>query len=248
MGGFIGCLVFWLDLLTVVSYRGPDAALVIVGGALGLLLWPTRFKKALQGLALAIALVWLAVAYTPLTHWMVQPLLRADRLSKADAIFVLGSGLQPDGELTAIAMSRLLHGLQLLARGYAPRLVLTELPDHPSYRDAACQLMDDFALEQEVISIGPIVNTRDEAVAVGELSRDWGWESLLIVTSPSHTRRAAGALEREGVRVIVSPSVQTGYDLASLDSFDAADTHLESFGYIIHEYAGLIYYRLKGWL
>ncbi len=47
--------------------------------------------------------------------------------ARADAVFVFGSRLQTDGEPTQDAMSRLLKGLELVAEGRAPRLVVSEL-------------------------------------------------------------------------------------------------------------------------
>jgi uncharacterized SAM-binding protein YcdF (DUF218 family) len=145
-------------------------------------------------------------------------------------------------------MSRLLGGLELLGEGWAPRLVLSELPaPRPRYRDAACELMDSLGMSHEVLTVGPVRNTHDEAVAVGELVRDLGLERLLVVTSPGHSRRASLALEAQGVRVISVPSIETLFDYENLA--DArGDERVRAFGALIHEHVGLLYYRYQGWI
>lgn len=249
LGLLAGLIVKELDLTTVVSYHGDRSKVVlaaaIVGGVMGL----TALRRLLAiGTSLLVAL-WLVVCWTPLASWMGESLPRRDPLERADAVFVLGSGLQPDGELSSEAMTRLVHGLELLGEGWASRLILTELPEPwPRYKDAACELMDRLGMSQEVIAIGPTRNTHDEAVMVAELARDWGFEKIIMVTAPSHTRRAAAVLEAQGVHVIASPSTQVLFDLENLSTVARGDDRTRAFGVFLHEYVGLWYYQMRGWL
>jgi uncharacterized SAM-binding protein YcdF (DUF218 family) len=151
-----------------------------------------------------------------------------------------------DGELTDEAVSRLLHGLELLQQGHAPRLILSELPPpYPSHSEAARQLMAALAMEQRVLSVGETRNTRSEALAVAALYRERGWKRLLVVTGPLHSRRACASLEHEGIAVICSPSVERSFDLEMLDQ---PDDRLRSFGAIVHERVGIWVYARRGWL
>ena len=156
--------------------------------------------------------------------------------------------LQEDGELSTPAMSRLLRGLELLGDGWAPRLILSELPQGPSYRNAACELMNRFGLDHEIVSVGPVRNTHDEAVAVAEVARDFGFEHLLVVSSPSHTRRAAAALEAQNLRVIAVPAQETTFDYGHLEDDWGGDHRLRAFPMLLHEHLGLFVYRLRGWI
>jgi uncharacterized SAM-binding protein YcdF (DUF218 family) len=180
---------------------------------------------------------------------MGEGLVRRDPPQKADAVFVLASGLQQDGELSSVAMSRLLGGFELLGEGFAPRLVLSELPSpNPSYREAAAALMKSLGMSHEILVVGPVLNTHDEAVAVGALARESGFERLLVVTSPSHSLRAALALEAEGVDVISVPSVETTFDYENLGAEVHGDDRVRAFGPLLHERVGLLYYRYQGWI
>jgi hypothetical protein len=113
---------------------------------------------------------------------MAKDLPRRETPEPADAVFVLGSKLQMDGELTDEATARLLHGLELLGLGLAPRIIVSELPPpYPSHEEACRKLMANLGMDQEIVSVGPVRNTHDEAVAVGALFRERGWERLLVV-------------------------------------------------------------------
>jgi uncharacterized SAM-binding protein YcdF (DUF218 family) len=248
LGFLLGLVAKELDFATLVSFWGDRALIVLSSAAIGALLGLARLERLVIAAAVAGAALWALVALGPLSHWMSAGLAREDPRQNADAVFVLASGLQGDGELSTVAMSRLLGGLELLGEGWAPRLVLSELPaPGPRYRDAACELMDSLGMSHEVLTVGPVRNTHDEAVAVGELARELGFERLLVVTSPSHSRRASLALEAQGVRVISVPSTETLFDYDNLATA-RGDERIRAFGALIHEHVGLLYYRYRGWI
>jgi uncharacterized SAM-binding protein YcdF (DUF218 family) len=193
-----------------------------------------------------LALLWLVVAFTPLTSWLAEGLVRRDPVENADAVFVFSSRIQEDGDPTTNAMSRLLKGVELVATGRAPRLLVSEVPPPAGrYAPLARAWLDTFARGGELISVGRIVNTRDEAVAVARLCRERGWTRVLAVTSPTHTRRAAAVLEKEGLVVVSVPSVETRFDLERLRW---PGDRREAFGSIAHERLGLVVYMRRGWV
>lgn len=218
--------------------------MVIGISVLGALLWRPRLRRLVAASALAVGVLWLAVAFTPLTRVLADGLVRRDSLREADAIVVLASSIQKDGELSAVAMSRLVHGLELVGAGRSRRLVITRLePPWPSYVSAVRGLLGSFNLETELVVLGPVHDTRDEATAVKRLFEERGLETLILVTSPTHTRRAAAAFEKNGLVVMASPSVETWFDLQTLDT---ADDRLRGFSSVMHERLGLLLYRLRG--
>ncbi|MGH9459973.1 MAG: YdcF family protein [Vicinamibacteria bacterium] len=246
VGALAGLLAKDLDLLSLVSYwddRTPFTLGAAFGGAV---LWNTRLKWMVGLCAAGLLVLWTVVAYTPLSPWLAKDLIRRDALQTADAVFVLGSRLQMDGDLDDEAVSRLLHGLELVQQGHAPRLVLSELrPPFPSHSEAARRFMDGLSIEQEILSVGEASNTRTEAVAVAALYRERGWNRLLVVTAPLHSRRACASLEHEGVTVVCSPSVERSFDLETLDE---PDGRLRAFSSIMHEKLGIWVYARRGWL
>jgi uncharacterized SAM-binding protein YcdF (DUF218 family) len=242
----IGLLALDLDLPALVSYPYDRTVLALVVALGGALLWRTRLRWLVGTAAAGLAALWLAVAFTPLVGRAAEGLVRRDAVRDADAVFVFGSRLQTDGEPTADAMSRLLKGLQLVAEGRAPRLVVSELyPPSAPYAPIARAWAKDFAPRAEVLSVGPIANTHEEAVAVARLLRDRGLRRVLAVTSPVHTRRAAATLEREGLEAIAVPAVEIRYDLETLDF---PGDRRRAFASVAHERVGLLVYRRRGWV
>jgi len=235
-----------LDLPTLVSYWGERTPLVIAAAVILAGLWTTRLRPAVAAATACLALAWLVVGFTPLTAWMARELPRRDAERPADAAFVLASRIQDDGELTATAMSRLVHALELLGQDKASRLVLSELPPpYAAYAPAARALMAHLRLKQELLSVGPVRSTRDEAVLVARLFRERGWRRVLLVTSPTHARRAAASFEREGLEVVSSPATETRFDLERLAR---PDERLFAFGSLLHERVGIQVYRYRGWM
>jgi uncharacterized SAM-binding protein YcdF (DUF218 family) len=245
-GALAGLIVADLNLPSLVSYFGDRTYLVPPIAALGALLWLTPLRR-LTGVTVALlGLLWLAVAFTPATSWLADGLVRRDPVEAADAVFVFASRVQEDGDPTTDAMSRLLRGVELVAEGRAPRLIVSEAaPPSGPYAPLARAWLEAFARRGEVVTVGRIVNTRDEAVGAAKLCRERGWTRVLAVTSPTHTRRAAAALEKEGLVVFAVPSVETRFDLERLTW---PGDRREAFAAITHERLGLVVYRRRGWI
>jgi uncharacterized SAM-binding protein YcdF (DUF218 family) len=240
VGAAAGLFSDSMGLQAAVSYWGPRASVVAAFAAIFGLLWATRLGSAAFGLGI----LWLAVAFTPLTPWMAEGLVRRDPLRPADAVVVLASRLQEDGELTSTSMSRLLHGLELVSQGHAKRLVLTEIaPPSRSYSEPARELLMALKVDTELLTVGPVYNTRDEAQLVKRLFAERGFGTLILVTSPTHTRRAAATFEKQGLTVVSSPAVETFFDL---ETFQTSDDRLRGFSSVLHEHLGLLLYRLRG--
>lgn len=246
LGALAGEFARELDLAGFVSFWG-DRQYVILGAAvLGGLLALTRLRPVVSLAAAGLGVLWLAVCFTPLTAWLAQGLVRRDPVQPADAVFVLGSRLQTDNEPGPEAASRLWRSLELLAQDQAPRLILSEQPPPAGrYEPIARAWMAALRLDRELLTVGPITSTRQEAAAVAALCRARGFERLLVVTSPTHTRRACAAFEREGLSVVCVPAVETRFDL---DRLAYPGDRVKAFGAVMHERLGLWLYQRRGWL
>jgi len=239
LGALVGFLARDLGLVEMASFWVP-AALA------GALLAAAGRRHVLRAAAAAGAILWLAAAFTPLTAWVVRPLVRNEPPAAADAVVVLGSRLQMTGEPTSTAQSRMLRALELVHAGHSTRIVVTEGPaPTPSHAAALRRQLDRLGLAAEVESLGPVRSTREEAVGIGTLYREKGWGKILVVTSPTHSRRACAALEAEGVAVLCVPARESDADLETLDR---PTERLEAFRLALHEWLGLGLYRLRGWL
>ncbi|MGH7899011.1 MAG: YdcF family protein [Candidatus Binatia bacterium] len=245
-GALTGVLVEDLGIASLISFWGDlgpfVAALAITGAAA----WNTRARNIVSSVATALLMLWAIVAFTPLSRWLAKDLPRRDPAAPSDAIYVSVAGIQDDGELTAIAFSRFMHGIELLAEGLAPALVVSNLrAPSPPYTPSVRALLDRLRVSGQLVIVGSAGNTHEEAAAVAALCRERGWRRILLVTSPYHSRRAAAALEHEGVETISSPSVETDFDAETLRR---TRDRRRAFGSLIHEWVGLWIYRRRGWI
>jgi uncharacterized SAM-binding protein YcdF (DUF218 family) len=139
-------------------------------------------------------------------------------LARADAIVVLGRGVDPDGALPDLAKQRVARAAELFAWGVAPRLIFS----------GRCSLMTETepprteaaAMAEYAIGLG--ISKR--AVILEEESRDTignayfvlrrflepnDWMSIRVVTSDFHIQRAAWVFQKVlglGYDVAFSPS------------------------------------------
>lgn len=245
-GALAGLLARDLDLTTLVSFWGDRLLPVPVGLVIGVLCANTRLRRPLQGVTVLLALLWVAVAYGPVSRWMLPGLVRSDALRPADAVLVLSSSVQKDGDPSAVQLARLYRGLELVRDGYAPRLMVTELPKPWGQQRAFVEsMLRRFSPEAELIVFADVRNTHDEALAATAYLRARGLTRLIVTSSPTHTFRAAGLFEKQGVEVMATPAIETRFDL---QTFSRADERLGAFGSIIHERLGIVVYRLRGWI
>jgi uncharacterized SAM-binding protein YcdF (DUF218 family) len=235
-----------LDLPVLVSYS-HDRSFPLAACALMIaLLWLTPLRRLL-GVAIAlIAALWLLVVFTPLTQWMRDGLVRRDTVQDADAVFVFASRIQENGDPTSDAMARLLKGVELVGEGRAPYLVVSETaPPAGSHAALARDWLDRLAHRGEALDVGQISNTHEEALALARLARERGWKRVLAVTSPTHTRRAAATVEKQGLAVISVPCIETNFDLENLHG---GGDGRRAFPAMAHELVGMVVYRRRGWI
>ena len=157
----------------------PPAALLLAGGV---------------GLIVLLRSLWLPL--------IGGALIVSDPLRPADALLPLAGDTE-----------RIDYGVTLIMAGYAHWLALSNMPTPPGPR--YIDQMRQNAIAQGVPSAkivempGTVTTTYEEAIGALQLARTKGWRSLLVVTSPYHTRRARIILRNvfggSGIEVSVVP-------------------------------------------
>jgi uncharacterized SAM-binding protein YcdF (DUF218 family) len=114
--------------------------------------------------------------------------------SQFDVILVLGNPARPDGSIGAIARSRVLEGIRQYRAGLAPRLLFTGGAVANQFVEA--RVMLQFAQSQGVpasalVAEGQSRNTIQNAYYSYKIMQAHGWTSALVVSSPTHLRRAS---------------------------------------------------------
>jgi uncharacterized SAM-binding protein YcdF (DUF218 family) len=245
IGGATGLLCKDAGLASLVSYPGPLTALVWAGGAAGALISLTRARRVAVAVPILIMAFYVVVAYTPLTAKLAPLTERVDPEGPGDAVFVFGSSLWPNGDPDPESMSRLLHGIELVGGGRAPVLAISEVSQGRRAEALARRWMTSLHVQGEIVDVGVVGSTHDEAVLLGREARKRGWTRIVGVTSPTHSWRACATLEREGLVAIASPAMETMYGIPGLQH---EDERLRAIGPILHELIGARVYRLRGWI
>lgn len=200
--------------------RAPESLLlllIVAGGLAGAFALSRRILYLGAGL---LALLLSLCLLTPVLRGPLNALTLSEPPQKADAIVVLGGGVQCGTRALAdSSQTRLLAGLQLWRAGYAPAVTVSEQSDVFS---ATCPKMSVIEREiirglypqdgPEILTLSNVTTTRDEAARVRDLAAARGWKQILLVTSPSHSRRAAGMFASQGVNVISVPATETRFD------------------------------------
>jgi uncharacterized SAM-binding protein YcdF (DUF218 family) len=111
-----------------------------------------------------------------------------------DVVLVLGNPAKSDGSIAPIARSRVLEGIRQYRAGVAPRLLMTGGAVQNQFVEA--QVMMQFALAQgvpasAVFAEGKARNTVQNAYYSYQIMQAHDWTSALVVSSPTHLRRAS---------------------------------------------------------
>jgi uncharacterized SAM-binding protein YcdF (DUF218 family) len=116
------------------------------------------------------------------------------RQTQFDVILVLGNPANDDGSIGSVAESRVLEAVRLYRSGAAPRLLMTGGAVKNRFVEA--QVMRQFAESQGVAHSAVLVegesrNTIQNAYFSNRIMQAHDWTSALVVTSPTHVRRAS---------------------------------------------------------
>ena len=201
--------------------RASAGLLLLLTAGCGLLGVYRPTRRLLQvGAALLVAGM-LVCLVTPVLRGPLAALTLRDTPVKADAVVVLGGGVQCGTRaLESSSLTRLVTGLKLWREGFAPVVTVSE--QSGLVGEANCPKMSVLEREYirtlypvdgpEVLTLRNVTTTRDEAQRVSEYAKKRGWQRVLLVTSPSHSRRAAGLFASYGLNVVSVPAPEIRFD------------------------------------
>jgi uncharacterized SAM-binding protein YcdF (DUF218 family) len=141
-----------------------------------------------------------AVLYPAVLFAMGSLLVNSENPSKADIVIVLG------GDYLG---NRVIKGAELVREGYAPKLMLSR--GTQLYGRNESDIEADFAADRGydrrtmIPLTTPVDSTSDEARTMLPQLRTMGVHKILLVTSPSHTGRAARVFRRAAPDIEIHP-------------------------------------------
>ncbi|MEL6151078.1 MAG: YdcF family protein [Chloroflexota bacterium] len=137
-----------------------------------------------------------------------------DGAHPADAIIVLGAGIEADGSPSKTLMVRATHGADLWKQGIAPVVLCTGgvIGSAPRSEAEACEdvLMAEGVPAESILSEYSSINTAGNVFFTNELMQQNGMDTAVVVSSRYHMLRARWLYWRTGVPVTSSPA-EIGY-------------------------------------
>jgi uncharacterized SAM-binding protein YcdF (DUF218 family) len=207
----------------------------------------------LKWLFFAVALVYVLVSayHVPILTSMGRYLVVEHPPAKSDLVVCLAGGNVERG-LTAADMyqrgfaSKVFVAREIIPDGY--EILRRRGVSYPESRDLMVRMLQGLGVPESAIltSDTPSESTAMEAALVAGLAKENNFRSVILVTSPMHSRRAwlvfRKAMESEGVRILVIPS--------SYSEFKAEEwwKNRKDAKEVLFEYQKLVYYFFKGFI
>jgi uncharacterized SAM-binding protein YcdF (DUF218 family) len=204
-------------------------------------------KTATYGL-FCLALAAIIIMYTPLVNSLSRPLMVKADLQNADVIVVLEGGMYPGGELPLFSLMRTVKGVELYKKGYANKILFSGCTGNPN----PSRIPEENGMARVAVNLGvppqailledKSTRTYESALQTAEMMKKNNLTTALLVTSASHMKRSMLSFEHAGVKVFAAPAEPV--EMYANDSME----RLLFFRAVMREYAGLILYKVKGWI
>lgn len=245
----------------ILSNPANLAFMLVAGGWLLLFTARKRAGRRVVGLAVAIVAVF---GVMPIDQVLIQHLenrfpTAAVLPEHVDGIVVLGGAIDPGisaarGQVAVNGAVERMTTLLPLSRRYPDaRLVFsggsgTLLSQHDKEARYAEDFFRDIGLDVgRIILENQSRNTRENAILTREMVKPRPGEVWLLVTSAVHMPRAVGCFRAAGWTVFPYPvDYQTAGTLTLTNSL-GFNFGLGSYNGVLHEWLGLVAYRLAGW-
>lgn len=203
-------------------------------------------RKKIWSLAISCVLLYLLLFNTPFLWFFASPLKISETPEKADVIVVFGGGVGEAGSPGKSTIERARYAVKLYEDGYSGRIIFSSGYTY-IYNDA--ENMRLFAISMGVpekdIILEEKANSSYENVVFSKKILDKNkWRSILLVSSPYNMRRAELVFNKwaKDIRVTYTPVDKTQfYDRTS-------GVNLEQIKAILHEYLGIVYYFIRGYI
>lgn len=231
-----------------------------------------RRRQAARRLCFALALGVLLVCGNGLVvHRMVRALewqhLPPDPVPSADAVVILSGGMRaqnyprPTVEVSETG-DRVLYGAELYRRGKAPVVISTggvgpgSVARRPEAEDMADLLEMVGVPRPAVVLETESQNTHDHALNLCPMFVERRIGRVLLVTSAMHMPRSLAVFRRGCPQVDYVPAPTdfratrplSGAWYRTAAAMLPTPRNLMEFSDATHEYIGMLYYRLRGWI
>ncbi len=201
-------------------------------------------RRALQ-VVLPIAALFLIAFYTPLAWWAGEPLRMSQAPQSADAIVVFAGGVGESGRAGGGVQERVARAVELYRNGFAPNILISS---GYVFAMREAEVMKAIAVANGVPGDAIVLeeqaaNTYENVSRSARILDDHGWRRILLVSSPYHMRRATMTWRKVAphISVTATPPAQSQFYVHQRGA------SLEQIRGLLHEYAAIVLYKLRGW-
>jgi uncharacterized SAM-binding protein YcdF (DUF218 family) len=205
-----------------------------------------RSRRRIIGAVGSMAAAYLLLFHTPLLWMAAEPLRVSQAPQPVDAIVVFAGGVGESGKAGGGYQERVKTAVDLYRAGLAKHLIFSS---GYTFVFQEAEVMKDLAVSHGVPDSAVLIedtasNTYENVRRVADILRAHGWSRVMLVSAPYHMRRALGTWRKQApdVRVVPVPVAQSQFYA------HAWGPTVEQIRGILHEYAGLASYWMRGWL
>lgn len=203
-------------------------------------------RRRIVGTAAGVVAAYLLFFYTPLPWLLAEPLRIDEPPKRAQVIAVFGGGVGETGRPGANTIERARYAAELYLAGYASHIIFSSGYIYQSNDAENMKLVAmSLGVPAEAIILEQKANSAQQNVRyVAAILRQGGWGSALVVSSPYNMRRVSLVFNKwgRGLDVTYTPVPQPRFYDRSKGS------RLEQLRAFLHEYVGILYYWLRGYI
>lgn len=206
-----------------------------------------KFPGALWLLGGTLVLGFILAGFTNFNALLARTWLEQQPLQPADAIVVLGGGIDPKtGVLSFKTEERVRTGAKYYLEDHlAPVIVVTggKVDSNPyAEAPAMAELLQQLGVvENNILQDDEATNTLENAANVVSLGKKLGWRNIIVVTSDFHTSRACTFFRRADA----PPVICRAADRSTVQQ-QSISRRLQSTKVVLREYVANLFYWLAG--
>jgi len=176
---------------------------------------------------------------------------------RVKTVVVLGGGRYPVSErpanakLTNVSIARTVEGIRVFNLTKANRIIFTgkDNVNNSSIAGLMKLLAVDLGIdEKKIITVDNAINTREEAKFCAEILKES--DTVFLVTSATHLKRAIKCFEKEGISVIGMPTDFQVNEMNEIIKNNPSRFFPNPYNLVgahrsIHEYLGLLWEKIR---
>ena len=213
------------------------------------LMFHRRGRQLLKAVLVVTAVASAVLAFSPVMRWSVDALDATVAPRQADVIVILGAGMYcGTAELNSASLARLTRGLAMWKAGFADEITISGAD--PKMVGRRCPSQGKVTVEfirslygdsgPKTYVLPKMRTTRTEAREVARVQAARGWQTVMVVTSETHSRRARKIFRDAGVDAFVVGASEPQFDRRLRTPGD----RIRAIGPVVRELAGTVKYRI----